>query len=208
VLRGDSDPRLGDRLRREAQAMAQLAHPNVVAVYDVGSFDGRMFIAMEYVAGETLARWLETPRSRREILEAYGAAGRGLAAAHAAGIVHRDFKPENVLIGHDGRARVGDFGLARAFGAAELLHSAETAPGSRGLASSHACMVPFDATASGTLLGTPFYMAPELYGGSAADTRSDQFSFSVALFTALGGERRARARPAAGARGTAAGTRP
>ena len=113
LLRGDADPDLQQRLRREARAMAQLVHPNVVAVHDVGAFDGRTFIAMEYVPGETLLHWVAGRHTAREILAIYVAAGQGLAAAHAAGLVHRDFKPENVLIGRDGRPRVGDFGLAR-----------------------------------------------------------------------------------------------
>ena len=103
------------RLEREAQAMAQLSHPHVVAVYDTGALeDGSLFIAMEYVAGQTLRQWCSrAERSWREVLEAYLAAGRGLAAAHAAGLIHRDFKPDNVLVGEDGRVRVTDFGLAR-----------------------------------------------------------------------------------------------
>ena len=181
VLRGDSDPEMQPRLRREAQAMAQLAHPNVVAVHDVGVFDDRMFIAMEHVPGETLARWLVTPRSPHDVLEVYGAAGRGLAAAHAVGIVHRDFKPENVFIGKDARVRVGDFGLARTSGAVEL-------SGGTVVRIERPSLVR-ELTAPGTLLGTPFYMAPELYGGAEADARSDQFSFCVALYTALYGQR-------------------
>jgi eukaryotic-like serine/threonine-protein kinase len=184
LLRADRDARLHERLRREAQAMAQLAHPNVVAVYDVGVFDERVFIAMEHVAGETLARWLAEPRSQREILDVYRAAGRGLTAAHAAGIVHRDFKPENVLIGDDGRVRVGDFGLARTAGDRVDALGTPVAFGSAVTASDGGPL-----TAPGTLLGTPFYIAPELYGGADADRRSDQFSYCVALFTALHGER-------------------
>ncbi len=106
------------RLLREAQALARLTHPNVVAVYDVGTFGDRVFVAMELVEGETLRQWLRaeprSPRPWREVLERFLPAGRGLAAAHAAGLVHRDFKPENVLLGRDGRARVVDFGLAKA----------------------------------------------------------------------------------------------
>ncbi|HEX3757117.1 MAG TPA: serine/threonine-protein kinase, partial [Kofleriaceae bacterium] len=179
LLHGDGDPRMQDRLRREAQAMAQLAHPNVVAVHDVGAFGRHVFIAMEYVAGETLARWSSTTRHPHEILEVYRAAGRGLAAAHAVGIVHRDFKPENVVIGGDGRPRVGDFGLARAAGTQGEIHGPD---GVRAAASG-------ERTAPGLLLGTPYYMAPELYRGAEADARSDQFSFCVALFTALHGVR-------------------
>ncbi len=196
LLHGDGDRGTQERLRREAQAMAQLAHPNVVAVYDVGGFGERMFIAMEHVAGETLAHWLlppsppSPPRSQREILDAYVAAGRGLAAAHAAGIVHRDFKPENVLIGSDGRVRVGDFGLARGLDAARARGGTAIALGSgSGLASSRAPTAPVNLTAPGTLVGTPYYMAPELYAGGEADARSDQFSFCVALFAALYGAR-------------------
>lgn len=106
-----------DRLLREARAMAQLSHPNVVAVYDVGTWQERVFIAMELVDGGTLKGWLAGDRSCREILDTFIAAGRGLAAAHAAGLVHRDFKPSNVMVGHDGRVRVTDFGLVRAAGA-------------------------------------------------------------------------------------------
>jgi eukaryotic-like serine/threonine-protein kinase len=184
----DGDVRLQQRLRREAQVMARLAHPNVVAIHDAGTFEGRMFIAMEYVDGETLARWISRPHAQREILDVYCAAGRGLAAAHAAGIVHRDFKPDNVLIGHDGRVRVGDFGLACAAGARPRLPSLPA------------------LTAPGTLLGTRYYMAPELYKGVDADVRSDQFSFCVSLFAALYGDLPCSGvtpdAPASGARGS------
>ena len=109
----ESDPQ-NERLYREAQALARLAHENVVAVHDVGRHEGCVFVAMELVDGQTLTVWLRTQkRRRREIVEAFCAAGRGLAAAHAAGLVHRDFKPSNVMVGHDGRVRVLDFGLAR-----------------------------------------------------------------------------------------------
>jgi serine/threonine protein kinase len=101
------------RLVREGKAMARLAHPNVAAVHDVGVDDDQVFIAMELVEGQTLRAWLETPRSWRAIVAMFLQAGRGLSAAHAAGMVHRDFKPDNVIVGADGRARVVDFGLAR-----------------------------------------------------------------------------------------------
>jgi serine/threonine protein kinase/tetratricopeptide (TPR) repeat protein len=117
LLRGESDGRGGsrqERLLREAQALARLQHPNVIAVYDVGTFGDDVFIAMELVEGKSLHKWLKAaPRSRDEILEAFLAAGEGLAAAHRAGLVHRDFKPDNVIVGDDGRVRVLDFGLAR-----------------------------------------------------------------------------------------------
>ncbi len=185
VLRGDGDPDLHERLRREAQTMAKLAHPNVVAVYDAGVFGGRNFIAMERVEGITLSRWLATPRSPRAILQAYRDAGRGLAAGHAAGIVHRDFKPENVLIDTNGRVRVGDFGLARAAGNPP----GNVAGGADSPRRSHALAASTQLTDAGALMGTPSYMAPELFDGANADARSDQFSFCVALFTALYGER-------------------
>ena len=189
VLRGANHPSTEERVRREAQAMARLAHPNVVAVHDVGRFEDRIFVAMEYVAGATLAQWSATPRAPHEVLDAYYAAGRGLAAAHAAGIVHRDFKPENVFVGHDGRVRVGDFGVAR---------TVAIGPGYVPVPSSGAAALPIVSdppakpdrlTAPGTLLGTPYYIAPELYDGADADARSDQFSFCAALFMALHGER-------------------
>jgi tetratricopeptide (TPR) repeat protein len=115
LLRAREDVSDGkSRLLREAQAIARLQHPNVVVVYDVGTHGDSVFIAMEFVEGRTVNAWLQAaPRSRREILDVYLAAGRGLAAAHAAGLVHRDFKPENVMVTHDGQVRVMDFGLAR-----------------------------------------------------------------------------------------------
>ncbi len=165
------------RLRREAQAMAKLAHPNVATVYDVGAHEGRVFVAMEFVEGATLARWLEQKqRPRAQVLEAFRAVGRGLAAAHAAGLVHRDVKPQNVLCGDDGRVRVVDFGLARAAAGGR---AAEAPP-------------PEEAatlTLTGALVGTPAYMAPEQLRGEPADEASDQFSFCVALYEALYGER-------------------
>ncbi|MBL8743732.1 MAG: serine/threonine protein kinase, partial [Myxococcales bacterium] len=172
---GDERGELRDRLAREARAMAKLAHPNVVAVYDVGAdpASGQLFVTMELVDGTTLRDWLRTPRSSRAILDVFMAAGTGLAAAHAAGLVHRDFKPENVLVGRDGRVRVGDFGLARP---------------PRGAAASDAPLSP-TLTRTGAIIGTPAYMAPEQFLGEAADARSDQFAFAVALFEALRGER-------------------
>jgi len=184
------NPRSGDdgqeaeaRLIREAQAIARLSHPNVVAVYDVGSFEGRVFMAMELVEGRTLRRWLgEKQRSWRDILRVLVAAGRGLAAAHAVDLVHRDFKPSNVLIGDDGRVRVLDFGLARVAG--------EPSGGSSGLSSgSSARRLSSSITQTGTVMGTPAYMAPEQHAGLAADARADQFSFCVLAYEALYGQR-------------------
>jgi serine/threonine protein kinase len=168
---------LRERLRREAQAMAQLAHPNVVAVHDVGAFGDRIFIAMELIDGQSLAEWLAAERRpARDVLARFIAAGHGLAAAHAAGLVHRDFKPENVLIGNDGRVRVTDFGLAHRT-------AAEIEPGrdATGLRDR-------DRITTGALAGTPFYMAPEQLARERVDARSDQFSFCVAVYAALTGE--------------------
>ena len=165
------DDLLTDRLIREARAMAQVNHPNVVAVYDVGIADGTTYIAMELVEGMSLRLWQQQRRSAAEIVAAYIAAGRGLAAAHAAGIVHRDFKPDNCLVGSDGRTRVTDFGLAAA-------RASGAPPPSQ-----------IDLTSTGSVLGTPAYMAPEQFTGGNVDPRTDQFNFCVALHEALYGAR-------------------
>ncbi|HYO72481.1 MAG TPA: serine/threonine-protein kinase [Archangium sp.] len=185
LLRRDWDPGLSQhdletRMLREAQAMARLSHPNVVAIYDVGTLeDGAIFIAMEMVEGQTLRRWSEqAPRTWRETLDVYLEAGRGLAAAHEAGLVHRDFKPENVLVGKDGRVRVTDFGLARAGASSPVAPSNTPLPLPPGSLDS-------PLTLQGTLLGTPRYMAPELLRAGPADARSDLFAFCVALYEAL-----------------------
>jgi tetratricopeptide (TPR) repeat protein len=181
------------RLVREAQAMAKLSHPNVVTVHDVGMHEGQLFLAMELVDGVTLSVWLrERKRTRVEILRAFVHAGRGLAAAHAVGLVHRDFKPDNVLIARDARGghaidrvRVTDFGLARPqTGNPEAMGS----PGAF-LGSSTERALTMDLTAHGSLVGTPAYMAPEQFLGRTADARSDQFSYCVALYEALFGAR-------------------
>ncbi|HEX8106918.1 MAG TPA: serine/threonine-protein kinase, partial [Kofleriaceae bacterium] len=115
VMRVAGDEPGASRLVREGQALARISHPNVISVYEVGrETDGLIYIAMERIVGATLAAWLETPRAPHEILQVFAAAGRGLSAAHAAGLVHRDFKPENVRVGADGRVCVLDFGRARA----------------------------------------------------------------------------------------------
>ncbi|HET6583134.1 MAG TPA: serine/threonine-protein kinase [Nannocystaceae bacterium] len=179
--------RAQQRLLREAQALAKLAHPNVVAVHDVQTLEGGLVaVAMEYVEGRTLRAWsLAARRTWREVLPVFVAAGRGLAAAHRAGVVHRDFKPDNVMIGDDGRARVLDFGLARA-----------DAPSSESDAATPAvaATTSFSGAESQNvetvgIAGTPAYMAPELFGGHSADPRSDQFAFCVALYEALQGRR-------------------
>ncbi|MBX7082622.1 MAG: serine/threonine-protein kinase [Nannocystaceae bacterium] len=174
------------RLWREAKAMAQLNHPNVVTIHEVGTFAGRVFIAMEYVDGGTLRQWFASPRSPAQILAMFVAAGRGLAAAHAVGIVHRDFKPDNVLVGSDGRPRVGDFGVAR--GRDEVEPEPAT-PHASGLDSGvRSGAISERLTATGSAVGTPAYMAPEQVRGMV-DARSDQFAFCVSLFEALAGHR-------------------
>jgi serine/threonine protein kinase len=121
LLRSDTDGKASRRLQREAQAMARLSHPNVVTVHEVGMHRGQVFVAMEFVDGEDLRAWLTArPRSRRDILAAFIQAGEGLAAAHDVGVVHRDFKPDNVLVGNDGRLRVADFGPASATSARSM----------------------------------------------------------------------------------------
>src|SRR5712664_1594818 len=179
------------RLLREARAMAQLSHPNAIAVYDVGTFGEQVFIAMEYVEGSTLAEWLSLKkRPWREVISMFVQAGRGLAAAHAAGIVHRDFKPDNVLVGNDGRVRVLDFGLARAAGAADGTNSvfANDPTTTEKKLSERAGMLSLALTEPGKLMGTPAYMAPEQLRGQLGDARTDQFSFCIALYQGLYGE--------------------
>jgi eukaryotic-like serine/threonine-protein kinase len=172
--------RASQQLLREAQALARLAHPNVVAVHDVAIVGGAVAIAMEFVRGDSLREWMDTPRRWPEIVAVFIAAGRGLAAAHAAGVIHRDFKPDNVMLGEDGRARVVDFGLARSD-----LPSSDSGSGSL----PGADVIDVSASATAGMAGTPAYMAPELFAGGPADGRSDQFSFCVALFEALHGQR-------------------
>jgi serine/threonine protein kinase len=180
VLSEAGDRAGGARLRREATAMARLSHPNVARVYDVGSVGEQTFIAMEFIRGQTLRTWLAArPRSWRELRAVFLAAGKGLAAAHREGIVHRDFKPDNVLIDEDGRPRVVDFGLASS-GYSELHPSHATADDDPTDATQ-----PSDANAG----GTPAYMAAEQHLGSSGDARSDQFSFCVTLFEAIHGRR-------------------
>ena len=168
------------RLLREAQAMAQVAHPNLVMVFEVGAHEGHIYLAMEYVEGTTLRGWLDhQPRPVAEILRVFGEAGQGLAAAHRAGLVHRDFKPANVLVSTAGRVQVTDFGLARASGAVDAL--GQTRPPTDALA--------VDLTQTGAIMGTPAYMAPEQFEGGPTDPRTDQFAFCVALYEALFGRR-------------------
>jgi serine/threonine-protein kinase len=169
----------GAWLKREGQALGRLAHPNVVAVHEIGEHEGRVFLAMELVEGLTLRAWLaSTPRAFAEVCGMFVQAGKGLAAAHAAGLVHRDFKPDNVLVGADGRARVADFGIAALAGAGSLLAEPEgDAPGSPERL----------LTQRGALVGTPAFMAPELLRMERATPASDQWAFCVALYKAAYG---------------------
>ncbi|MDY7228239.1 serine/threonine-protein kinase [Hyalangium rubrum] len=170
------------RMVREAQSMARLNHPHVVAVYDAGTLeDGSVFIAMEYVKGQTLRSWCQhtPPRPWREVVKAYLDAGRGLVAAHAAGLIHRDFKPDNILVGEDGRVRVTDFGLARA--------GAEPSDASQPVTALSASALEASLTLPGAVLGTPAYMAPELLQGQTANVRSDVYAFCASLYEALYG---------------------
>jgi dipeptidyl aminopeptidase/acylaminoacyl peptidase len=177
LVRTDGKSRArGARLLREAQAMAKLRHPNVVPIFDVGPAEGAGFVAMPLLEGGTLRGWLRSaPRSLDDVLDRFVAAGRGLAAAHAAGLVHRDFKPDNVLLGEAGEVQVADFGLARV---------AEPTAGGSG-ASFKADAV----TEVGDVVGTPAYMAPEQLRARPSDARADQFSFCVALWESAFDER-------------------
>ena len=190
-----ADDRSRARMLREAKAMARLSHPNVAQVYEVGEVAGDLFVAMEFINGQTLADWIvatERPRPWREVLAVFGEAGRGLAAAHAAGLVHRDFKPGNVMLDEGGRARVLDFGLARS-GSNELsegeYHVDKTRKDSRGGAPAEDSRTEDSLTCTGALMGTPAYMPHEQFMSSRVDARSDQFSYCVALYEALYGAR-------------------
>ncbi|MCY1064621.1 serine/threonine-protein kinase [Nannocystis sp. RBIL2] len=179
-----ADPRSTARLRGEARALARLAHPNVVHVYEVGEHDGRTYLAMERIEGGSLREWLGgRPGPRWEqVLAAYVDAGRGLAAAHRAGVIHRDFKPDNVLRAADGRVAVVDFGLA-------ALERGDTAPGEShaGTGTAWPGLGPtLDRTSE--IAGTPAYMPPEQFRGHA-DARADQFALCVSLYEGLWGNR-------------------
>ncbi len=175
--------RARSRLLREAKSIARLTHPNVVTVHDVGTYEGRVFVAMEYVHGVTFREWMQQAvRSPVEVLQVLLQAGRGLAAAHKADLVHRDFKPDNILVEQGGRAVVLDFGLARRTNSREdipELDEAVSVIDERNV----------NLTRTGAKLGTPAYMAPEQHLGVPTDSRTDQFSFCVVLWEALYGQR-------------------
>ncbi|MFN0252019.1 MAG: protein kinase domain-containing protein [Kofleriaceae bacterium] len=194
VLRATTSTEAAQRLQREARAMARLNHPNVVTVHEVGTANGRDYVAMELIEGETLADWLRSQkRSEPDVVDAFVQAGRGLAAAHAAGIVHRDFKPHNVLRASSGRIEVTDFGLAREAHAEAIATDPLVATLPVGLATTTTgSKTPSSLsglTVTGSLLGTPAYMAPEQWTAGVVSPATDQFAFSVALWEALAGER-------------------
>ena len=180
LLSDDAGPDYAARLNDEARVMARVVHGNVVAVHDVGTWEGRPYIAMDFVDGSDLRHWLRQMRGWEEVVAVFVQAARGLAAAHAEGVIHRDFKPDNVLVAK-GRAgpiaRVADFGVASATVSPDLLSRTDGDEVSQ------------TPVASRSGAGTPAYMAPERYAGEAADARSDQFAFCVSLFEALAGRR-------------------
>ncbi|MCP3098840.1 serine/threonine-protein kinase [Myxococcus sp. K15C18031901] len=177
-FQGDSLDLARQRLEREARTMARLSHPHVASLHDVGEYEGQLFLVMEFVEGGTLRKWLaERPRSRREVLACFLQAADGLVASHALGIVHRDFKPDNVLLTKDGVVRITDFGLSHATASSGDAPVSAPPPTSDSL------------TVTGTLLGTLAYGAPEQLRGERGDARTDQFSFCVALYEALNGHR-------------------
>jgi len=175
LMHGDSAAHV-KRLRKEARSLAKLRHPNVVVVYEVGSHSGEVFIAMEYVEGTSLAEWIKGDHDYRERLDVLRQAAAGLAAAHDAGLVHRDFKPDNVVVGKRGRVQVLDFGLARL---ADEEHPGDQEPSIQGSLTG--------LTRTGALVGTPAYMSPEQFLSRPVDARTDQFSFCVTAFETLYG---------------------
>ncbi|MBK6920794.1 MAG: serine/threonine protein kinase [Deltaproteobacteria bacterium] len=174
-------PQLQARVIREARANARVNHPNVVAIYDVGVAGDRVFIVMEMIRGETLRQWHERRRPGwRETLSCFLEIGAGLAAVHGAGLVHRDVKPENVVVGDDGRVVLIDFGIARAL--ADGVTPWPPAPGLEDASSG-------STEGTDAYVGTPAYMAPEQLGSGPIDARADQFAFCVALWELLWGQR-------------------
>jgi serine/threonine protein kinase len=186
LLRERADAPTGNRgrslLMHEARSIARLSHPNVIQIYDVGVHRGRVYLAMELVRGRALHQWMRQGHPLTEVLDVFVQAARGLAAAHHVGLVHRDFKPPNVLVGDDGRVRVLDFGLARAAADVELVEQ----PLGPGPGFNPASML---SAVSNGLAGTPAYMSPEQFDSADPDTRSDQFAFCVSLHEALFGAR-------------------
>jgi hypothetical protein len=181
---GTSDAR--DRMLREAKAMAKVRHANVITVYSVGTVRKQVYIAMEFIAGGTLQEWSVGGKHEwREILATYTKSGHGLSAAHKSGLVHRDFKPANVLMDEGGRVLVTDFGLV----SSDSLPSDIQGQPRNSIEMPAVQALSVSLTQTGTILGTPPYMAPEQHRGDAINARADQFAFCVALYEALYGER-------------------
>lgn len=186
---GGSDAQGRSRLLREAQALAKLSHPNVVAIHDVGTHGARVWLAMEYVAGVTLREWVQLrPRRWSECLDVLCGVARGMIAAHAAGLVHRDLKPDNVMVDNDGRIRVMDFGLAHGRAGSAMLGLAATLTPDRSDRPEVAALA-LRLTRDDALQGTPDYMAPEQWQGQDVRAPADQFSWSVMAWELLYGER-------------------
>ena len=175
LMRKQGSEKQRRRFVREAQAMARLDHQNLVSVFEIGEAQGCPYIVMELVRGQTLTDWLQQARTHAQIMEMFCAVGEGLAAAHERGIIHRDFKPHNVMVNREGRPQVMDFGLARQWRTLDS-STADRAGALRELMTTH-----------GKVMGTPRYMAPEQFEGQDTDPRTDQFSFCVALWEALHG---------------------
>ncbi|MEZ4451489.1 MAG: serine/threonine-protein kinase [Nannocystaceae bacterium] len=186
LLKGQGGADARTRLMREAQAMAKLSHPCVVPVFDVGLVGDRIFVAMDFVDGQDLGSWISAgPHPWEEVLDVFLQAGAGLAAAHAVGLIHRDFKPDNVLLSRDAashklRAQVADFGLARLGDEPE----AAPTPAARVAVSNHSALQE-NLTRAGSVIGTPAYMSPEQHAGVGVDARTDQFSYAVSFYEAL-----------------------
>src|SRR5882672_886239 len=190
------------RLLREAKAIARLSHPSVVVVYDVGTFQDQVFIAMELVDGMTAIRWRDTRKpSWREVLRVFIEAGEGIAAAHAADLIHRDFKPDNVMVTREGKVRVMDFGLARTMERiTSEVGSSISSDGGDGPTMPGVRPAEPRLTNEGNVVGTPAYMPPEQYLG-VTDERSDQFSFCVSLYECIYGQHPFEARTSVGLTG-------
>ncbi|MEM7156143.1 MAG: serine/threonine-protein kinase [Myxococcota bacterium] len=170
------------RFLREAQAQARLSHPNVVTVHEVGESNDEVFLAMEYVHGQSVREWLKSEPAWTEVLDVFVRAGRGVMAAHDAGLIHRDLKPANIMRNDDGVVKVLDFGLAR-------LAEYEDESTEGALPVSASSSLSSNLTQSNVIMGTPAYMAPEQLEGRPLDPRSDQYSFCVALWEGLTGTR-------------------
>ncbi|MEX1361939.1 MAG: serine/threonine-protein kinase, partial [Nannocystaceae bacterium] len=187
MLLDDELPTQAERTRflREARALGRLSHPNVVTVHEVGESDGRIFVAMEYVQGESLRDWLGTEPDWSQVLEVFVQAGQGLVAAHRAELIHRDIKPANIMRRDDGVVKVLDFGIVR-MATNRLTASMDAAPvvGSSSLSTETSSL-----TRTGAVMGTPAYMAPEQHQGDVVDERSDQYGFCIALWEGLTGSR-------------------